>query len=197
MEKTETPVIELKKVPTIEAEALRKRSEVLAEHEDIQKKNEELLKEMQEREYVVDFKSKAVFTRLYKFLEKDARWGHTTAAGLIMLHNNLKQEKVKVKTEDWDKLIKLRAINVTTLWTMMTKMEGSGFHEAKNFVELMASIGQSISEAVRQVHMDNQELRDNHEALTKLDHLLDHGPLEEDCKSKNDSVSSNGEEGNA
>ena len=208
MEKTETPVIELKKVPTVEAEALRKRSEVLAEHEDLQKKNEELLKEMQEREYDVDFKSKPVFTRLYKFLEKDAPWGHTTAAGLIMLHNNLKQEKEKLKNEEWDKLIKLRAINVTTLWTMLTKMEGSGFYEAKNFVELMASIGQSISEAVRQVHTDNQELRDNHETLTKLDHLLDHGPLEEDCKPdepktevydsiKDGPISSNGEEGNA
>ncbi len=37
---------------------------------------------------------------------------------------------------------------------------------------------------VRKVHQDNQELRNNHEALSKLDHLLDHGDLIEDVKVK-------------
>ena len=185
MEKIETPVVKMKKAPEIQVETKRKRSEVLEEHKDLMKKNEELLKEMQEREYQVDFKDKGVFTKLYKFLEKDSPWGHTTAAGLIMLFNNLKQEKEKIKDPEWDNLIQLRAVNVTTLWTMLTKMEGRGFYEAKNFVELMAAIGQSISEAVRRVHTDNQELRDNHETLTKLDQLLDHGSLIEDCQPKN------------
>jgi hypothetical protein len=197
MTNNETPVVELKKAPKVEVQEKRKRSEVLAEHKDLMKKNEELLKEMQEREYDVNFKDKGVFTKLYKFLEKDSPWGHTTAAGLIMLFNNLRMEKEKTKDADWDAIVKLRAVNVTTLWTMLTKMEGNGFYEAKNFVEIMAAIGQSISEAVRTVHSDNQELRNNHEDLQKLDQLLDHGQLIEDCKPKGDAASSNGEEGNA
>ena len=188
MEKTETPVIKMKKPPQVDVVEKRKRSEVLAEHKELLQRNDDLLKEMQEREYEVDFKDKGVFTKLYKFLEKESPWGHTTAAGLIMLFNNLRQEKEKIKDPEWDKKITLRAVNVTTLWTMLTKMEGKGFHEAKNFVELMASIGQSISTAVRQVHTDNQELRDNHEALTKLDNLLDHGSLIEDCQNKDAKV---------
>ena len=203
MKKTETPVIEMKKPPQVNVEEKRKRSEVLEEHKELLQKNDDLLKEMQEREYEVDFKDRGVFTKLYKFLEKDSPWGHTTAAGLIMLFNNLRQEKEKIKDPEWDKKITLRAVNVTTLWTMLTKMEGKGFYEAKNFVELMASIGQSISTAVRQVHTDNQDLRNNHETLTKLDTLLDHGPLIEDCKPENpktelfDAIADNGKEGNA
>ena len=208
MEKTETPVIELKKVPKVEIPEKRKRSEVLAEHKELLILNEDLLKDMQQREYSVNFKDKGCFMKLYKFLEKDAPWGHTTAAGLILLFNNLKQEKEKTKDPEWDAIVKLRAVNVTVLWQMLTQMSGSGFYEAKNFVEIMAAIGESISVAVRQCHSDNQGLRDNHETLTKLDNLLDHGPLEEDCTPdepktevydsiKDGPISSNGEEGNA
>ena len=197
MEKTETPTVEKTEIPILNINKeennvvpeKRKRSEVLAEHEELQKKNEELLKEMQQREYEVDFKSKAVFNKFVKFLEKDAKWGHTTAAGLIMLFNNFREEKEKTKDPEWNNLVTLRAINVSTLWQMLTTMEGSGFFEARNFVELMAAIGQPISEAVRQVHTDNQELRNNHEALVKLDSLLDHGQLIEDCMNKKDEVS--------
>ena len=184
VEKTITPILNINKEENTVVPEKRKRSEVLAEHEELQKKNEELLKEMQQREYDVDFRSKAVFNKFVKFLEKDAKWGHTTAAGLIMLFNNFREEKEKTKDPEWNNLVTLRAINVSTLWQMLTTMEGSGFYEAKNFVELMAAIGQPISEAVRQVHADNQELRNNHEALVKLDGLLDHGQLIEDCQPK-------------
>ena len=181
MKKEETPVIEMKKtVKPISTQ--EKRSEVVKEHSLLQKKNEELLKEMQEREYVVNFKDKGVYNRFCKFLEKDCEWGHTTAAGLIMLYNNVRQEKEKTKDAEWSGDIVLRSVNVSTLWQMLTTMKGKGFYEAKQFVELMAVIGQPISEAVRQVHIDNQELRDNHEQLTKLDHLLDHGNLVNDLK---------------
>ncbi len=186
MKKTdETTVVEMKP-ETVEAktvnEPLRKRSEVLEEHKVLMKENEELLKEMQEREYTVEFKDKKVFEKLYKFLEKDAKWGHTTAAGLIMLVNNLKQQRVSVKDPEWDGNVLLRAVNVTTLWQMMSSMEGRGFYEAKNFVEIMATIGQGISGAVVLVQNDNQGLRNNHEKLAKLDQLLDYGQLIEDCK---------------
>ena len=196
VEKIETPILNLNSEKKVVVTEKRKRSEVLAKHEELQKKNEDLLKEMQQREYDVDFRSKAVFNKFVKFLEKDAKWGHTTAAGLIMLFNNFREEKEKTKDPEWNNLVTLRAINVSTLWQMLTAMDGSGFYEAKNFVELMAAIGQPISEAVRQVHADNQELRNNHEALVKLDGLLDHGQLIEDCEPKGDDVSSNGEESN-
>ncbi len=178
--KKETQVIEMENTK----ETLRKRSEVLAEHKALMEENEKLVTEMQKREYTVNFKNKTVYNRFYKFLEKDCEWGHTTAAGLIMLFNNVKVEKEKTKDDDWNGDIILRSVNVSTLWQMLTTMKGNGFYEAKNFVELMAVIGQPISEAVKQVHEDNQALRDAHEKLSKLDQLLSYGDLIEDVETE-------------
>ena len=47
-------------------------------------------------------------------------------------------------------------------------MTGSGFYEAKSFVELMANVGESLSTAVQKVQEDNQSLRDNHSELAKV-----------------------------
>tara|TARA_Y100000389_G_scaffold89043_1_gene85511 strand:- start:1336 stop:1887 length:552 start_codon:yes stop_codon:yes gene_type:complete len=134
--------------------------------------NENLIKEMQEREYPVDFKTKKVFDKLLKFLEKDAPWGHTTATGLIMLYHNLREAKEVVKDKEFDGIVAVRSTSVTILWQMVTKMTGSGFYEAKSFVELMANVGESLSEAVQNVQKDNQALRDNHSELAKVQQEL-------------------------
>jgi len=147
-----------------------------AELKDIQKelheKSETLVKEMSEREYEIDFKNAKLLNSLIKFLEKDAPWGHTTATGLIMLYHNMREQKEIAKGKDWNGVIKLRAANTTILWTMVTKMTGSGFYEAKNFVELMAQVGESLSNAVQKCHEDNQELRDVHTDLSKIENLI-------------------------
>jgi uncharacterized protein Yka (UPF0111/DUF47 family) len=134
--------------------------------------NENLIKEMQEREYPVDFKTKKVFDKLLKFLEKDAPWGHTTATGLIMLYHNLREAKELVKDKEFNGIVAVRSTSVTILWQMVTKMTGSGFYEAKSFVELMANVGESLSEAVQNVQKDNQSLRDNHSELAKVQQEL-------------------------
>lgn len=149
-----------------------KKSELLSRQKELETLNEKLLKEMQEREYDVDFKSKKVFDRLIKFLEKDAPWGHTTATGLIMLFHNMREQKELTKDKEWNGIAKLRAANVSILWSMVTKMTGSGFYEAKAFVELMAACGESLSQAVQKVHEDNQAIRENHAQLAKIDQDL-------------------------
>jgi hypothetical protein len=161
---------------------LPKKSELLARHSELMEKNEKLLSEMQMREYEVDFKSKKIFDKLLKFLEKDSEWTHTTAAGLIMLYHNLREEKPKTTEKDWNCQVALRAANVSILWQMMTRMTGKGFYEARDFVELMAAIGEPVSKAVQRVHADNQEIRDNHAELAKLDGFLDSGQYETDTE---------------
>lgn len=160
---TETKVVEL----TTE-EAPKTLEQLKAREAELDQLNESLIKEMQEREYEIDFKTKKVFDKLLKFLEKDAPWGHTTATGLIMLYHNLREAKELVKEKDFKGLIPVRSTSVTILWQMVTKMTGTGFYEAKSFVELMANVGESLSEAVQKVQEDNQALRDNHSELAKV-----------------------------
>jgi gas vesicle protein len=160
---TETKVVEMATVKAPKTiEQLKTRE---AELDQI---NEDLISEMQIREYPVDFKTKKVFDRLLKFLEKDAPWGHTTATGLIMLYHNLRECKEIVKGKDFDGIVAVRSTSVTILWQMVTKMTGSGFYEAKSFVELMANVGESLSTAVQKVQEDNQSLRDNHSELARV-----------------------------
>jgi len=165
---TETKVVEL----TTE-EAPKTVEQLKAREAELDQLNESLIKEMQEREYEIDFKTKKVFDKLLKFLEKDAPWGHTTATGLIMLYHNLREAKELVKEKDFKGLIPVRSTSVTILWQMVTKMTGTGFYEAKSFVELMANVGESLSEAVQKVQSDNQALRDNHSELAKVQQEID------------------------
>ena len=164
----------------------RKRSELLTEHRNLTTKSNGLVKEMQQREYTINFGSKKIFDKLLKFLEKDASWSHTTATGLIMLYHNLREQRELTKNTDWDGNIKLRSTNIAILWQMMTRMTGAGFFEARNFVELMAAIGQEISRAVNEVQGDNQGLRDIHQELAKLDQVLDSGQYENDTDEVDD-----------
>lgn len=168
--KTEMEVVSNEETQT---KKIWKKSELLARQKELEGLNEKLLKEMQEREYEIDFKNKKVFDRLVKFLEKDAPWGHTTATGLIMLFHNMREQKELVKDKEWNGIAKLRAANVSILWSMVTKMTGSGFYEAKSFVELMAACGESLSNAVQKVHNDNQAIRETHAQLAQIDQDLD------------------------
>jgi hypothetical protein len=167
----------------VENKETLKKSALISEQKELFEINETLLKEMQEREYSIDLKSKKIFDNLLKFLEKDAPWGHTTATGLIMLYHNLREQKEFVKLQDWAGFINLRSANITILWSMVTKMTGKGFYEAKAFVELMAVCGESLSKAVQQAHNDNNSLRQNHHRLSILDDQLASGDFIDDMES--------------
>lgn len=164
---TETKVVEM----TTE-ETPKTVEQLKAREAELDQINEDLIKEMQSREYEIDFKTKKVFDRLLKFLEKDAPWGHTTATGLIMLYHNLREAKELVKDKEFNGLIPVRSTSVTILWQMVTKMTGNGFYEAKTFVELMANVGESLSAAVQKVQDDNHALRENHSTLAKVQQEL-------------------------
>ena len=152
----------------------RKMSEIITDKKAALKLNEDLLRQLQTNEYEIPFGSVKLYKQLCKFLEKDAEWGHTTATGLVMLYSNLRENAKLTQAKDWDGIVKLRGTSITILWTMITSMKGKGFYEARNFIELMAEMGQDLSIVVGKVHTDNQALRDNHVKLSELDTEVNH-----------------------
>ena len=152
----------------------RKMSEIVADKKAALKLNEDLLRELQTNTYDIPFGSVKLYKQLCKFLEKDAEWGHTTATGLVMLYSNLREGAKETQVKDWNGIVKLRGTSITILWSMITSMKGKGFYEARNFIELMASMGEDLSKVVGQVHTDNQALRDNHTKLSELDTEVNH-----------------------
>jgi len=157
-----------------------KKSKLLADHKKLSEKAEKIAGELQKKEYEIKFGDKKIYKEFVKFIEKDAPWGHTTAAGLIMLYRNLIEQKSIVNDKDWDGIIKLRAANASIFWQMLTKMTGTGFFEARRFVELMAAVGEDISTVVRSIQEESQGLRDIHTEIAKIDNVMESGEYEND-----------------
>jgi len=152
----------------------RKMSEIIADKKEALKKNEDLLRALQQNEYDIPVGSAKLYKQIMKFLEKEADWGHTTATGLIMLYSNMKEQQPVTREKDWNGVIKLRGTSITIFWTMITSMKGKGFFAARDFVEMMAAFGSDLSKVVGKVHEDNQELRDNHAHMASLDQEVNH-----------------------
>lgn len=150
-----------------------KLSELVAQRDEMDKESQKMLQEIQKNEYKISFGSKKVFTECIKYLEKNSPWNAYTAAGLIMLYNNMIEQKEAIKQlensgETWDGIVKLRTANITVLWKMLTQMTGTGFYAAKDFVGVMAKIGDDVSKAIQEVEKRNTEVREFHTKLEEL-----------------------------
>lgn len=165
---------ETKKVEQkVEDTAKIKMSELIAQRDELDKKSQEMLSESQKIEYKISFGTKKVFTECMKYLEKNSPWNAYTAAGLIMLYNNMNEQKEVIKKMEgdgktWDGIVKLRTANITILWKMLTQMTGTGFYAAKDFVGVMAKIGDDVTKAIQQVDKRNAEVREIHTQLEKI-----------------------------
>lgn len=159
------------------------KSVLIAKQKELNSKVESLITEIQSKEYVVEIGAKKLFNKLMKFLENDAKWTNATAAGLIMLYSNMKEQQ-KLIPHDWDGNIMLRSSSVIVFWSMLSKMEGSGFYEARSFVELMAACGKSLTDAVNKTNKETDVLRSLHSELSVLDDSLASGNYTDDGESE-------------
>jgi len=155
-----------------EAQVIEERTvEVIkAEIDEISKKAEKLAVEIQYREYNINVENKRNLQRLINYIENNAVWSHQEAAGLIALHLNLKESEATGPDDNGD--IKLRSVNLNTLYNVFLKSSGKGLKAAKDHISLLTVVGESISNSMQLMADDNQELRDIHQQLSKLDDEL-------------------------
>jgi hypothetical protein len=59
-------------------------------------------------------------------------------------------------------------------------MKGKGYNAAVNYLKVLSVVGGSVSEAVKQIHDDNQLLKDVHTRLSELDDEKDRRNVEGD-----------------
>ena len=169
---SETKKVEQKIMEEVKQEKI-KLSELIAKRDDLDKKSQEMLESIQKNEYNISFGTKKIFVECMKYLEKNSPWNAYTAAGLIMLYNNMNEQKenikrIEVNGDTWDGVVKLRTANVTILWKMLTQMTGTGFYAAKDFVNVMARIGDDVSKAIKQIDEKNEEVRNMHTELERI-----------------------------
>ena len=100
------------------------------------------------------------FTQLMTYLNERVEWTAKTAAQLMVLVANMKENEANVKSKNFDNVIKLRSSNVLVLYhSVLENMTGKGYNTAKDFLTLWANCGQEITNAVREVHKSHESTR--------------------------------------
>ena len=111
------------------------------------------------------------FTQLMTYLNERVEWTAKTAAQLMVLVANMKENEAHVKSKSFDNVIKLRSSNILVLYhSILENMSGKGYNTAKDFLTLWANCGQAITNAVRDVHKIHESTR---ELGTKLNLIED------------------------
>ncbi len=111
------------------------------------------------------------YNQLMTYLNERVEWNAKTAAQLMVLVSNMKENTAHVKSKTFDNVIKLRSSNVLVLYhSILENMSGKGFNTAKDFLTVWANCGQAITNAVRDVHKAHEVTR---ELGTKLNLIED------------------------
>ena len=114
------------------------------------------------------------FTQLMTYLNERVEWTAKTAAQLMVLVANMKENEAHVKSKAFDNVIKLRSSNVLVLYhSILENMSGKGYNTAKDFLTLWANSGQAITNAVRDVHKSHESTRALGTKLNLIEDELD------------------------
>lgn len=147
-----------------------KKSELKPILDSITEDFQNALKAEQETEYEIrlgenDYRGHPMgrksFTQLMTYLNERVEWNAKTAAQLMVLVANMKENEAHVKSKTFDNVIKLRSSNVLVLYhSIIENMSGKGYNTAKDFLTLWANCGQEITSAVREVHKAHESTRE-------------------------------------
>ena len=117
---------------------------------------------------------KRAFTQLMTYLNERVEWTPKTAAQLMVLVANMKENETHVKSKNFDNVIKLRASNILVLYhSILENMSGKGYNTAKDFLTLWANCGQDITNAVREVHKIHETTRELGSKLNLIEDEFD------------------------
>lgn len=159
---------------------LQKKSDLIKEQIELEKQYEDGTVTMLEETYSVKIGSKGNFDRLVKMVEHDFEFNYNTATGLALLYSNLKQQKPFTREEEWNGNIFLKTSSCLMMWQFITTYKGTGFFDARAFLEMIQFVGPDVSKHVRIINDKQKALRGLHLRLDEIDNLLDEGKYEND-----------------
>lgn len=140
--------------------------EIATERDMLNAQSDELMKQSQARSYKIQVGTHQLAGDLMSLLNEHCDWTVSDAAVYVSMMNDLKASK---KDMDKEGNIQIRTANITSLYQYLLKMKGKGYISATNFLKVLSVVGGSVSEAVKQIHDDNQLLKDVHTRLSYLD----------------------------
>lgn len=159
---------------------LPKKSELLKEQKDLVDQYNKGIEELLNKEFEIDVANRSQFDKLCKFVEKDIKVTNMSAANIVMLHSNLKQQKSKTRLDGWDGKIKMNLTSCKALWNGFKDWDGRGVFEAASFLGLVQLVGQEVSKVLAQNNKDIIPLNGIHTRLSEIDDMLDRGEYIDD-----------------
>lgn len=154
-------------------ELKEKRSVLEAEVNEAQSK-------LAEKSYTVELESETNLNAVLKQIDKSYEWSIINAALVVNLYDSLKAEKAanRISTEGTTS-VQLRSVDLNTLYSVLTNINGTGVEAARTFTRLLANIGAQITASINEMSDANKQIQEMHVQLAELDLAIEnHGKVE-------------------
>jgi len=134
----------------------------------------EFQKEVSERTYEIELENTSNLKAILKQIDKSYEWNIKNAALVINLYESLKLQNVtNVSSNSGKTSVALNSLDLNTLYSVLTSINGTGVESAKTFVKLLTNVGLQITEAMNKLADDNKEIQQKHVELAEMDVLID------------------------
>jgi hypothetical protein len=122
---------------------------------------------LQRKGYQVKFDGIKDAKSLLKHLEKNVKWTHADAPLFIAVYQKLKEAVEKGLNEESELALDGPALN--SLYQLLLKSEGTGYIEVREYISLLTSVGEGISNGMRKLAEDQNLLKLIHTNLSIMD----------------------------
>ena len=150
------------------------KSELKDKRAELETEVNELQDNLAKKTYSVNLESMSNLKAILKQIDKSYTWSIKNAALVISLYDNLNNAKIAIqKSEDDSFVVELKAMDLNTLYQVLTNIEGTGIEAAKTFTRLLTNVGKQITDAMNQMSDSNKEIQSKHVALAELDSKIE------------------------
>jgi hypothetical protein len=130
----------------------------------------DLQTELATREYSVDVESASNLNAILTQIDKSYEWNIKNAAFLINLYDTLNdQKKINTNAKEKTTEVLLNSMQLNTLYTVLTNINGIGIESARRFTRLLTNVGAQITGALNEMADNNKVIQERHVALAELD----------------------------
>ena len=130
----------------------------------------DLQTELATREYSVDIENASNLTAILAQIDKSYEWNIKNAAFLINLYDTLNdQRRINVNSKEKTTTVLLNSMQLNTLYTVLTNINGIGIESARRFTRLLTNVGAQISDALKEMADNNKVIQEKHVVLAELD----------------------------
>ena len=157
---------QVKAIESSEAKELSD-EELKAEYEKHEKMANEFGKLLQTKGYAIKLDDIKDAKSLLKHLEKNVKWTHSDAPLFIAVYQKLKDAIAAGLNESNELILDGPALN--SLYQLLLKSEGVGYFTVRDYISLLTTVGEGISNAMRKLSNDQAQLRTIHTNLSAID----------------------------